>query len=62
MVRDWHGAWHAGAGTWRDMKSLNLRSIGIENVNDGHSPFSQAQVVKKRKKMFLSAYLDYCID
>ena len=36
MVPDLYIAWHAGESLWRNYKSLNLNSIGIEITNPGH--------------------------
>ena len=30
-------AWHAGVSTWKNFKSLNKNSIGIEISNPGHN-------------------------
>ncbi|MDX1975969.1 MAG: N-acetylmuramoyl-L-alanine amidase [Rickettsiales bacterium] len=37
-------AWHAGASAWHDAGNLNTTSIGIELVNTGYDPFSEAQI------------------
>lgn len=41
-------AWHAGAGTWRNLANINSHSIGVEIVNKGHEfgyePFPEKQV------------------
>ena len=37
MVPDKFIAWHAGASCWKNHKSLNDKSIGIEIQNSGHS-------------------------
>ena len=29
-------AWHAGKSSWKNYKSLNQNSIGIEIINPGH--------------------------
>ena len=36
MVPDLYTAWHAGKSNWRNNKSLNHNSIGIEISNPGH--------------------------
>ena len=36
MVPDLYVAWHAGKSHWRNHKSLNYNSIGIEISNPGH--------------------------
>tara|TARA_A100001011_G_scaffold243217_1_gene251261 strand:- start:85 stop:714 length:630 start_codon:yes stop_codon:yes gene_type:complete len=36
MVPDLYIAWHAGKSRWRNHKSLNYKSIGIEISNPGH--------------------------
>ena len=36
MVPDLYVAWHAGKSNWRNKKSLNYNSIGIEISNPGH--------------------------
>ena len=36
MVPDLYIAWHAGKSTWKNYKSLNQNSIGIEITNPGH--------------------------
>ena len=36
MVPDFYTAWHAGKSNWRNDKSLNHNSIGIEISNPGH--------------------------
>ena len=48
MVPDLYEAWHAGVSSWRNFKSLNKNSIGIEFANRGHNfkynKFSKAQI------------------
>ena len=48
LVPEEHRAWHAGQSEWRDRRSVNDFSIGIELVNPGHEygyrPFPQAQM------------------
>ena len=36
MVPDSYIAWHAGKSSWKNYKSLNQNSIGIEITNPGH--------------------------
>ena len=36
MVPDQYEAWHAGKSSWKNYKSLNKYSIGIEINNPGH--------------------------
>jgi N-acetylmuramoyl-L-alanine amidase len=36
MVPDLYIAWHAGESSWKNYKSLNQSSIGIEITNPGH--------------------------
>jgi N-acetylmuramoyl-L-alanine amidase len=44
LVDEGDRAWQAGASRWAGMTDLNSSSIGIEIDNDGHSPFTQAQI------------------
>ena len=37
LVPDLYIAWHAGISKWKNYKSLNKNSIGIEITNPGHS-------------------------
>ncbi|OAN67605.1 N-acetylmuramoyl-L-alanine amidase [Magnetospirillum moscoviense] len=37
-------AWHAGKSCWGGDPDVNSRSIGIELVNSGDSPFAEAQI------------------
>ena len=36
LIPDLYKAWHAGVSTWKNLKSLNQNSIGIEITNPGH--------------------------
>jgi len=58
MVPDKYISWHAGKSNWKDYKSLNKNSIGIEISNTGHrfncEKFSKKQIQSILK---LSRYL-----
>mgnify|MGYP006097618693 CR=1 FL=1 len=47
LVPDLYTAWHAGKSSWRNFKSLNKNSIGIEITNPGHE-FSYKKFSKKQ--------------
>ena len=48
LVPDLYIAWHAGKSSWKNYKSLNQNSIGIEITNPGHEfgykKFTQKQI------------------
>ena len=48
MVPELYIAWHAGKSSWKNHKSLNQNSIGIEITNPGHEfdykKFSKKQI------------------
>ena len=48
MVPDLYIAWHAGKSSWKNYRSLNQKSIGIEITNPGHEygykRFTQKQI------------------
>ena len=62
MVPDLYEAWHAGISYWKNFKSLNKSSIGIEISNPGHNfnykKFSQKQIqsIKKLSKFLIKKY------
>ena len=62
MVPDLYEAWHAGISYWKNFKSLNKSSIGIEISNPGHNSnykkFSkkQTQSIKKLSKFLIKKY------
>ena len=62
MVPDLYEAWHAGVSSWRNFKSLNRNSIGIEISNPGHNSnykrFSKKQIqsIKKLGKYLIKKY------
>jgi len=62
MVPDSYIAWHAGKSRWKDYKSLNRYSIGIEISNPGHNfkyqKFSNKQIqsIVKLSKILIKKY------
>jgi len=52
MVPDLYVAWHAGISSWKNISSLNNKSIGIEISNSGHE-FNYKQFSKKQIKSIL---------
>ena len=53
LVPDLYEAWHAGVSSWKNFKSLNKNSIGIEITNPGHQHgyrnFSSKQIFSLKK-------------
>ena len=47
LVPDLYIAWHAGKSSWKNYKSLNKYSIGIEISNSGHQ-FNYKKFSKKQ--------------
>ena len=62
LVPDLYEAWHAGKSRWKNFKSLNKDSIGIEITNPGHENgyknFSSNQItsLKKLLKYLIKKY------
>ena len=62
LVPDLYEAWHAGKSSWKNFKSINKYSIGIEIQNSGHyysyEKFSIKQInsVKKLIKKLIKIY------
>ena len=62
MVPDLFQAWHAGVSSWKNFKSLNKHSIGIEISNPGHENYykkfskKQIQSLKKISKFLIKKY------
>ncbi len=62
MVPDLYEAWHAGVSSWKNFKSLNQYSIGIEISNPGHDydykTFSKKQIysLKRLCKYLIKKY------
>ncbi len=62
MVPDLYQAWHAGISSWKNFRSLNKNSIGIEISNPGHNSnyknFSKKQIqsLKKLSKFLIKKY------
>ncbi len=62
MVPDLYQAWHAGVSSWKNLKSLNKYSIGIEINNPGHNygyknfNLKQIKSLKKLLKNLIKKY------
>jgi len=62
MVPDLYIAWHAGESSWKNYKSLNQNSIGIEITNPGHKhgykKFTKKQIISllKLSKFLIKKY------
>ena len=62
LVPDLYEAWHAGKSSWKNYKSLNNNSIGIEITNPGHEhgykKFTQKQITSllKLSKFLIKKY------
>ena len=62
MVPELYEAWHAGLSSWKNLKSLNKYSIGIEMSNPGHQynykKFSKKQIqsLKKLSQFLIKKY------
>ena len=62
VVPDLYIAWHAGKSSWKNYKSLNQKSIGIEITNPGHEfgykKFSKKQIssLLKLSKFLVKRY------
>ena len=62
MVPDLYIAWHAGKSSWKNYRSLNQSSIGIEITNPGHKldykKFSKKQIssLLKISKFLIKKY------
>ena len=62
IVPDLYIAWHAGKSLWKNFKSLNQNSIGIEITNPGHKhgykKFTQKQITSllKLSKFLIKKY------
>ena len=63
FVPDLYKAWHAGKSSWKNFKSLNKYSIGIEINNPGHdhgySKFKKRQIstLQKLLKSLIKKYM-----
>ncbi|WP_415271525.1 N-acetylmuramoyl-L-alanine amidase [Candidatus Pelagibacter sp. Uisw_121] len=62
IVPDLYIAWHAGKSSWKNYKSLNHNSIGIEITNPGHEhdykKFKKKQIISllKLTKLLIKKY------
>ena len=58
LVPDLYVAWHAGISSWKNYKSINKYSIGIEISNSGHKYYYKKFSKKQTKSILkLSTYL-----
>ena len=51
LVPDLYEAWHAGKSSWKNIKSLNRYSIGIEIQNPGHENFYEKFSIKQMNSL-----------
>ena len=51
LVPDLYEAWHAGISSWKNKKSLNRCSIGIEIQNSGHDNLYENYSLKQIKSL-----------
>ena len=62
LVPDLYEAWHAGKSSWKNLKSLNKYSIGVEINNPGHDygyknfKNNQIKTIKKLLKYLITKY------
>jgi len=62
LVPDLYTAWHAGISSWKNYRSLNRHSIGIEIANSGHDnkyeKFTKKQILSilKLSKFLIKRY------
>ena len=62
LIPDLYEAWHAGKSSWKEIKSLNKNSLGIEIQNQGHEHkyenFSSKQIssLKRLLKILIKTY------
>ena len=62
IIPDLYIAWHAGKSSWKNYKSLNQNSIGVEITNPGHEfgyrKFSKKQIYSllKLSKILIKKY------
>ena len=57
LVPDLYTAWHAGISSWKNFKSLNKNSIGIEISNPGHNHEYKKFTKKQIKSIINLSYL-----
>ena len=54
LIPDLYEAWHAGVSSWKNFRSLNKNSIGVEISNPGHQhgyrSFSSKQILSLQKQ------------
>ena len=58
LVPDTYVAWHAGISSWKNFKSINKNSIGIEISNSGHeNKYTNFNAKQKKSILKLTKFL-----
>ncbi len=58
FVPDLYVSWHAGKSSWKNIKSLNFNSLGIEISNPGHdNKYNNFNIKQIKSLIYLISYL-----
>ena len=58
LVPDLYVSWHAGKSSWKNIKSLNFNSLGIEISNPGHdNKYDNFNIKQIKSLIYLISYL-----